>query len=59
MIPETRAWFYQVAKQIIPSLKPENMICGYDTRGYKPDAFMKNAYLNSVYTRIADQYEKT
>ena len=49
MIPETKEWFYQVAKQIIPSLKFENVICGYDTAGYKPDAFMKNGYLKQVY----------
>jgi hypothetical protein len=59
VIPETREWFYQVAKQIIPSLKPENMICGYDTQGYKPDAFMKNGYLNSVYEMIEHWHEKS
>lgn len=44
--------FYNVIKQIIPQFKEENLLCGYETQGIKPQTFMNVHYLNSLYNKI-------
>lgn len=44
--------FYNVIKQIIPQFKEENLLCGYETNGIKPQTFMNNPYLNKLYQKI-------
>jgi len=50
--PFSRANFFNVVKQIIPHMKEENILCGYETDGFKPDTFSKNSHLTQIYTRI-------
>jgi len=50
--PYSRYNFYKVAKQFIPQLKEKNILCGYETDGFKPETFSKNPYLREVYSRI-------
>jgi len=44
--------FYNVIKEIIPQFKEENLLCGYETQGIKPQTFMNNPYLNRLYNKI-------
>lgn len=44
--------FYNVIKQIIPHFQEENLLCGYETQGIKPQTFMNNSYLNQMYSKI-------
>jgi len=44
--------FYNVIKEIIPQFKQENLLCGYETQGIKPQTFMNNPYLNRLYNKI-------
>jgi len=44
--------FYMVAKQFIPQIKLANILCGYETNGFKPDTFNNNKYLREMYARI-------
>jgi phosphoglycolate phosphatase-like HAD superfamily hydrolase len=44
--------FYKVAKQFIPHIKLQNILCGYETDGFKPDSFNNNPRLRDVYARI-------
>ena len=44
--------FYKVAKQFIPHIKLQNILCGYETDGFKPDTFNNNPRLRDVYARI-------
>ena len=50
--PESRNNFYNVVKEIIPGLKEENVLCGYETNGFKPDSFSNNEYLRNIYYKI-------
>ena len=50
--PESRQNFYKVAKEFIPQLKEENILCGYDTNCFKPRAFLNNKYLKQMYDSI-------
>ena len=50
--PESRANFYKVVKELIPGLKKNNLLCGYETNGFKPDTFSNNEYLRNIYYRI-------
>jgi len=49
---ESKNNFFRVAKEMIPCLKKENILCGYDTNGFKPDTFLKNKYLYNLYSSI-------
>ena len=49
---ESKNIFFRVAKEIIPCLKKENILCGYETNGFKPDTFLKNKYLYNLYSSI-------
>ena len=44
--------FYNVIKEIIPQFKEDNLLCGYETQGIKPQTFMNNPYLNRLYNKI-------
>ena len=44
--------FFRVAKEIIPGLKKENILCGYETNGFKPHTFLQNKYLYNLYSSI-------
>jgi hypothetical protein len=44
--------FYKVIKQIIPQFKEENLLCGYETNGIKPQTFMNVPYLNQLYKKL-------
>jgi len=48
----TRQNFIKVVKQFIPQIKEQNVLCGYETDGFKPDTFSKDPYLNEVYSRM-------
>lgn len=54
--PESRDNFYNVAKEIIPDLKKENVLCGFETNCFKPDTFSNNEYLRNIYYRIQHWY---
>jgi hypothetical protein len=47
---ETRYNFFKVAKQFIPQIKENEILCGYETNCFKPDTFLKNTYLNNSYS---------
>ena len=49
---ESKNVFFNVAKEIIPFLKKENILCGYETNGFKPYTFLKNKYLYNLYSSI-------
>jgi hypothetical protein len=49
---ESKNNFFRVAKEIIPCLKKENILCGYETNGFKPYTFLKNKYLYNLYSSI-------
>jgi hypothetical protein len=49
---ESKNMFFRVAKEIIPCLKKENILCGYETNGFKPYTFLKNKYLYNLYSSI-------
>jgi hypothetical protein len=44
--------FYKVAKQFIPNIKLQNILCGYETDCFKPDSFNNNSRLREVYSQI-------
>ena len=48
----SRQNFYKVAKQFIPNIKLENILCGYETDCFKPDTFNNNPRLREVYSQI-------
>jgi len=48
----SRRNFYKLAKQFIPQLKMQNLLCGFETNGFKPDTFNNNKRLREVYARI-------
>ena len=50
---ESRYNFYKVAKQFIPLLKEENVLCGYETKCFKPHSFLKNEELNHSYSQLS------
>jgi len=50
--PESRHQFFMVVKQFFPSLKIENVLCGLDTDGFKPDVFLTNQHLRDMYGRM-------
>ena len=49
---ESKNNFFRVAKEIIPCLKKENILCGYETNGFKPHTFLKNKYLYNLYSSV-------
>ena len=49
---ESKNNFFRVAKEIIPGLKKENILCGYETNGFKPHTFLQNKYLYNLYSSI-------
>lgn len=49
---ESRYNFYRVAKVFIPQLKENNIICGYETNGFKPHSFLKNPFLSQSYHNL-------
>lgn len=49
---ESKNNFYRVVKEIIPCLKKENILCGYETNGFKPHTFLKHTYLYKLYSSI-------
>ena len=49
---ESRYNFYRVAKVFIPQLKENNIICGFETNGFKPFSFLKNPFLNQNYNKL-------
>jgi hypothetical protein len=49
---ESKNNFFKVAKEIIPCLKKENILCGYETNGFKPHTFLKNKYLYNLYSSV-------
>jgi hypothetical protein len=44
--------FYNVIKQIIPHFQEDNLLCGYETNGIKPQTFMNVPYLNKLYKKM-------
>ena len=50
--PNSRDNFYKVARQIIPQINKEDILCGYDDDCVKPVTFLKNDYLRNVYFTI-------
>jgi len=54
--PESRSNFYKLAKEFIPTLKEENIICGYETFGDKLESFRRNNYLENIYCQIEKNY---
>ena len=48
----SRQNFYKLAKEFIPQLKEENILCGYETNCFKPRAFLNNNYLKNAYESI-------
>jgi hypothetical protein len=44
--------FYNVIKQIIPQFQEDNLLCGYETNGIKPQTFMNVPYLNKLYKKM-------
>lgn len=48
----SRENFFGVVKQLNPYMKRQNILCGYETNGFKPDAFSNNTYLREIYARI-------
>jgi len=38
---ETRYNFFKVAKQFIPQIKEQEILCGYETNCFKPDTFLQ------------------
>lgn len=50
--PNSRQNFYKVAKEFIPQLKEENILCGYETDCFKPQTFLNNNYLKQIYESI-------
>ena len=47
---EGRKHFFRVIKEIIPQIKLKEILCGYESNGFKPHAFMKNKELKKSYT---------
>jgi hypothetical protein len=47
---EGRKHFFHVIKEIIPQIKLQYILCGYESNGFKPHAFMKNRELKKSYT---------
>jgi hypothetical protein len=50
--PKSRTNFYKVAKEFIPQLKEENILCGYETSCFKPSSVLNNSYLKCMYESI-------
>jgi len=49
-----RIHFYRVVKEIIPNISINNILSGYDTGCFKPQAFFNNEYLrNSYYENLS------
>jgi len=44
--------FFKLVKEVNPYMKMGNILCGYETNGFKPDTFLNNPYLREVYARI-------
>lgn len=49
---ESRYNFYRVAKVFIPYLKENNILCGFETDGFKPYTFLQNPFLNQTYNEL-------
>jgi len=50
--PQSRINFFKLVKEFIPQIKEENILCGFDTNGFKPDCFFNNEYLRNLYYDI-------
>jgi hypothetical protein len=50
--PYSRYNYYKIVKKFIPQIKEQNILCGYETNGFKPETFFNNPYLREIYTRI-------
>jgi hypothetical protein len=50
--PQSRINFFKVVKEFIPQIKEDNILCGFDTNGFKPDTFFNNNYLRNLYYEI-------
>ena len=46
MGPNARDNFYKIAKQIIPQIHKDDILCGYDDDCFKPTTFLKNIFLS-------------
>ena len=52
MEKEGRKHFFNVIREIIPQIKLQEILCGYEFNGFKPQAFMKNKELKNSYIDI-------
>jgi len=50
--PESRRQFYLVVKEFFPSIQIQNVLCGLDTDGFKPDVFLTHTRLRHMYERM-------
>jgi hypothetical protein len=50
--PESRRQFYHVVKEFFPSIQIQNILCGLDTDGFKPDVFLTHPILHDMYKRM-------
>lgn len=49
---ESRYNFYRVAKVFIPQLKESDVLCGFETNGFKPYTFINNPFLLRSYNEL-------
>ena len=52
MEPHSRKHFHQILKRIIPGIRDEHIMCGYETNGFKPSTFSNNKHLREIYNKM-------
>ena len=48
----SKEYFHNISKQIIPGIKKEDILCGYESNGFKPSTFSDNQHLREAYKKM-------